>query len=291
MILRDFLILAAVCFGYGLNFVVGAWAVGQQGVPPFMLGGLRAIVVLVVMAPFLFKPRPEKFGLLLLVCICVGPLHLGFLYTGLITASASASGIVSQTLIPFATILSMIFLKETVGWRRGLGIVGAFIGVIIMIYRPGEFTFDIGLVYVILAYLALAIGSVIMKRVGDVDWRVYVTWMAVMVLPVMVAASLLTEPAWSGVIKEDSIPLFTAAIYAALGVTIFAHGQYFRLIKSYDVTQVVPLTLMTPIFATILGAWLLSEALTLQVWIGAALILPCVYIIARRQRTVPLIED
>ena len=194
MILRDFLILIGVCFAYGLNFVVGAWAVGEHAVPPFMLATLRAVMVLGFMGGFLLKPRPEKFGLLLIVCACVGPIHLGFLYTGLMTAPASGSGIVSQTLIPFATILSVIFLKERIGWARGLAIAGAMSGVVVMVYKPGGFAFDIGLIYVMLAYLALAIGSVIMKRVGDVDWRVYVTWMAAMVLPFMGVASLIWEP-------------------------------------------------------------------------------------------------
>lgn len=283
MSLRDFLILIGVCFAYGLNFVVGSWAVGTHDVPPFMLASVRAVMVLVVMGGFLFKARPEKFGLLLIVCACVGPIHLGFLYTGLMTAPASGSGIVSQTLIPFATILSVIFLKERIGLIRALAIAGAMCGVVIMVYKPGGFAFDIGLIYVMIAYLALAIGSVIMKLVGDIDWKIYVTWMAAVVLPFMAIGSVLTEPSITEVMSDRAMPMFAAAAYAAFGVTVFAHGQYFSLISRYAVSQVVPLTLMIPVFATILGVWLLGESLTREIMLGALLILPCVYIIARRQ--------
>jgi len=287
----DFAILMTCCLAWAANFVVSAWAVGSNPVPPFMLAAVRAVVVLLVMGYFLFKPRPEKFGLLLIVCACVGPIHLGFLYTGLQTASASGSSIVSQMLIPFATGLSVIFLKEKVGWVRGLAIVGAFIGVMMMIYEPGGLKPDIGLIYIMAAYFSLAVGSIVMKRVGDISWQQYVTWMALMVLIAMGTASVLFETGHQDVWANSKVPLLIAAGYAAIAVTILAHGQYFNLIKRYDVSVVVPLTLMVPVFACVLGVLFLKETIYLRYYIGAALILPCVYIIAKRGKIAPVQED
>jgi O-acetylserine/cysteine efflux transporter len=287
----DFAILMICCLAWAANFVVSAWAVGNNPVPPFMLAAVRASIVLLVMGYFLFKPRPQKFGLLLIVCACVGPIHLAFLYTGLQTASASGSAIVSQMLIPFATILSMIFLKEKVGWVRGLAIVGAFIGVMVMIYEPGELTLDLGLIYIMAGYLSLAIGSVVMKRVGDISWQQYVTWMALMVLIVMGVASALFETGHREIWTSSRGPLLIAAGYAAIAVTVLAHGQYFNLIKRYEVSIVVPLTLMVPVFTCVLGVLFLNEVIYLRYYIGAGLILPCVYIIAKRGTLAPVQED
>jgi O-acetylserine/cysteine efflux transporter len=256
-----------------------------------MLAALRAAIVLLAMGYILFKPRPEKFGLLLIVCACVGPIHLGFLYTGLQTASASGSSIVSQMLIPFATILSMIFLREKVGWVRGLAIAGAFIGVMVMLYEPDGLKPDIGLLYIMGAYFSLAVGSIIMKRVGDISWQQYVTWMALMVLVTMGAASAVFETDHRAVWENSKTPLLIAASYAAIAVTVLAHGQYFTLIRRYDVSLVVPLTLMVPVFACVLGVVFLQETIFLRYYIGAALILPCVYIIARRGKVAPVQED
>ncbi len=287
----DFCILMLCCLAWAGNFVVSAWVLGSNPVPPFLLAAVRASIVLLIMGVFLFRPRPEKFVLLLIVCACVGPIHLGFLYTGLQTASASGSSIISQILIPLATILSMIFLKERVGWVRGLGILGAFAGTIIMIYEPGALSFDIGLLYIIAAYFSLAVGSIVMKKVGDVDWQEYVAWMAMTVAIVMIAATLIFETGHADIIKTSWKPLLIAATYAAIAVSVVAHGQYFNFIKRYEVSQVVPLTLMVPIFATILGIRFLGEELTWPMIIGGALILPCVYIIARRQNIAPVQED
>lgn len=287
------------CLGWAGNFVVSAWVLGGQNalfpdavaIPPFMLAAMRACVVLLFMFPFFRLKRPEKWGWLLLVCACVGPIHLGFLYTGLITASASGSSIVSQMMIPFATILSVVFLKERIGWKRMMGIVGAFIGTIIMIYEPGALSLDIGLLYVIAAYFSLAVGSILMKIVGDVDWRQYVVWMAALVLPTMALATTLFETGQAEVLRLSLWPLLIAAGYAAICVSIIAHGQYFNLIKRYDVSLVVPLTLMVPVFASILGVIFLKETIFIRYYIGAAFILPCVYLIAQRGAIAPVQED
>jgi len=218
------------CLGWAGNFVVSAWALGNNPVPPFMLAATRAIIVLIVMGWVLFKPRPKNFGRLLVVCVCVGPIHLGFLYTGLQTASASGTSIVSQILIPFATILSVLFLGEKVGWRRSLAIVGALVGVVIMIYEPGALSFDFGLLYVLGAYMSLAVGTVAIRRISDVDWRVYVAWTAVMMLILSTCATLLFEDNHAEIWRVDKAPLLMAAIYAGLAVSVIAHGQYILLI-------------------------------------------------------------
>ncbi|MEP1230997.1 MAG: DMT family transporter [Litorimonas sp.] len=277
------------------NFVVSAWVLGGNNalfpnavaIPPFMLAATRAAIVLVFMFPFLKLKKPQRWLRLLLVCACVGPIHLGLLYTGLMTAPASGSSVVSQMMIPFATILSVIFLRERIGATRIIGIVGAFIGTIIMIYEPGALSLDTGLLYVLAAFFTLAVGSVLMKTVGDVDWQQYVAWMAAMVLPVMAAASALFESNHNQVWTFSLVPLLIAATYAAVCASIVAHGQYFNLIKRYDVSVVVPLTLMIPVFASILGVLFLKETIFPRYYVGAAFILPCVFLIAKRSKSVP----
>ncbi len=287
----DFAILMFCCLFWGTNFVVSAWALGHSPVPPFFLAFVRSCFVLAVMWPFLLRQRPEGWRVLLLVCILVAPVHLGFLYSGLQTAPASASSIVSQTIIPITTVLSLVFLKEQVGWVRGLAIIGALIGTIIMVYDPATIGFDLGLIWIICAYISLGVGSVLMKYVGDVDWRQYVVWMALMMFLLSGPTTLIFEDNHARIWAEAKWPLLIAAGYAAVFVTLFSHGQYFNLIRKYDVTQIVPLTLMTTFFATVLGVLFLNETLHLRYYIGAALILPCVWIIAKRQKTVPIVED
>ena len=281
----DFWIMILCCACWGGNFVVAAWALGGSSVPPFMLAGTRASMVLVFMGYFLFRPLPKHFLRLLFVALCVGPIHLAFLYTGLQTASASGTSIISQALIPISALLSVVWLKEQIEWGQSLAIIGALIGVIIMIYEPGALGFDPGLIYILAAYISMAVGTVAIRRIPNVDWRVYVAWTAVLVLILSTAASLLIESGHAAIWNADKIPLLLAAGYAAVAVSVIAHGQYFRILQKYPVNRVVPLTILVTVFATIFGIALLGEVLYRRYIIGAVIILPCVWFIARQGPT------
>ncbi|NNC36781.1 MAG: DMT family transporter [Acidimicrobiales bacterium] len=285
----DFLTLCLCCLIWGGNFVLSKWMLTDLTLPPFFFAFARFSLVVVLMAPFLF-PLPKKFGLLCLAALCVGAGHLAFLYTGLRTAPASSGAIVGQMLIPFATLLSVIFLKEKIGWKRAAGITGALIGVVILLYDPSSLSFDIGLIYVMLAFLLMAIGSIVIKGVGAVGQFKYLAWMGVLALPVLGLSSFLFESNQIELAKAANWKLGVGMIYTAIGSSIFAHGQYFRLIKSYDVSLIVPLTLMTPFWAVMLGALIRNEPLNPRFVLGASLILVSVYIIARRQKSLQVEE-
>lgn len=287
----DFWIMILCCACWGGNFVMSAWALGGSTVPPFMLAATRAALVLIMVGYFLFRPPPKHFLKLLFVAFCVGPVHLGLLYTGLQTASASGASILSQALIPMATLLSVVWLKEHIGWRRSLAIVGALIGVVIMIYEPGALSFDPGLLYVLGAYVSMAVGTVVIRRIPDVDWRVYVAWTAVLVLIFGSVMSLLFEGNHAEIWRIDKQALLMAATYSAVAVSVIAHGQYFRLLQIYPVDRVVPLSILVTVFATVFGILILKETLYPRYIIGAALILPCVWIIARRGTIAPAEMD
>ncbi len=244
------------------------------------------MLVAVLMAPFLW-PLPKRFLKMCLAGLCVGALHLAFLYTGLKTAPAGASAIVSQMLIPFAAVLSLVFLKEKIGLWRGFGIIGALTDVCILIYNPDSFSFDVGLVYVVLAFFVMAVGSILIKGVGAVNPFQYVAWMGVLAIPVLAIASFLLENGQFEAAKASGWGLPIGVFYTAILASIVAHGQYFRLLQTYDVTLVVPLTLMTPFWAVILGIVLRGEPFGARLVIGAAFILVSVYIIARRQKQTP----
>jgi O-acetylserine/cysteine efflux transporter len=282
----DFLTLCLCCLIWGGNFVLSKWMLTDLELPPFFFACMRFILVSVLMVPFLF-PLPKKFGRLCLAALFVGALHLAFLYTGLRTAPASSGSIVAQMLIPFATILSVMFLGEKIGIKRGGGILGALIGVIILIYDPNSLSLDVGLVYVMLAFLVMAIGSILIKGVGDIGQLQYLAWMGVLAIPVLGLSSALFESNQLELATAAGWKLGVGVIYTAIGASIIAHGQYFRLLKKYDVSLIVPLTLMTPFWAVTLGALIRGEPFGPRFILGALLILPSVYIIARRQKLLP----
>ena len=277
----DFIVLCLCCLIWGGNFVLSKWMLTDLALPPFFFACARFTLLAILMSPFLF-PLPKKLGVLCLAALCVGALHLAFLYTGLKTAPASSGSIVAQMLIPFATILSVVFLKEHIGYKRGLGILGALIGVIVLIYDPQSLSFDTGLIYVVFAFFVMAVGSVLIKRVGEISTWQYLAWMGVLAVPLLGVLSFLFEDNQFALAKAAGWEMGVGVVYTAVLASIIAHGQYFRLLKKYDVSLIVPLTLMTPFWAVVLGVLMRGEPFSRQFIFGAALILVSVYVIARR---------
>ena len=280
----DFFILTLCCFVWGSNFVISKWMLTDLAIPPLFFAAVRFGVVAILLAKFLF-PIPKGFVRLCMAGICVGAVHLAFLYTGLKTAPASSGSIVAQMQIPFVVLLSVVFLGERIGLWRTLGIIGAMAGVVILVYDPGALGFDTGLIYIILSYLSLAVGAVLIKGVGDIGPMQYVAWMGVLAVPILGLGSFLFE--------ANQITLGVAAgwkmgfgiAFCVLATSIFAHGQYFRLLKRYDVSMVVPLTLMIPFWAVLQGVLIRGEPLGPRFLLGAAFILVSVYVIAKRTRS------
>ena len=82
--------------------------------------------------------------------------------------------------------------------------------------------------------------------------------------------------------------VYAASLFAVVGVSIFAHGNFYRLLKKYEVTLLSPLTLMTPVMGVALGVVFLGEGVTWNMVIGGMIALAGVGIIGvRRNRRFP----
>ncbi|MGI4746428.1 MAG: DMT family transporter [Janthinobacterium lividum] len=71
----------------------------------------------------------------------------------------------------FVTILSVIFLKEPVGWRRWSAVLVGFLGVLIVL-RPGLQPFTMGHLAAILGALSAAVTIVILRALGPTEKRI-----------------------------------------------------------------------------------------------------------------------
>ncbi|MCQ8240476.1 DMT family transporter [Rhizosaccharibacter radicis] len=71
----------------------------------------------------------------------------------------------------FVTILSMIFLKEPIGWRRWSAVVVGFLGVMIVL-RPGFRALGFGHLAAILGALATAVTVVMLRAQGATEKRI-----------------------------------------------------------------------------------------------------------------------
>ncbi|MEP1143065.1 MAG: DMT family transporter [Henriciella sp.] len=286
---RDFLLLSAVCFVWGLNLVVTRWVIADAGVPPLFFAGMRFAGIALVLVWFL-RPLPKNLGTLFLIAMGMGAVHFALLFMGLANAEASSVSVVGQLGVPFSTLMSMAFLGEVVGWRRGLGIMLAFAGAILIAVDPQTFQLSYGLLYVVCGAFIGSGAGILMKRMPAISAMQMQAWIGLFSFAPLFAVSGLFEGdqnGWGAFINGGWL-VWAATAFAVLGVSVFGHGAFYTLIKKYDISLLSPLTLMTPVWGVVLSIVLLGEVMTLQLVVGAAISLGGVFVILiRPNRAMP----
>lgn len=284
MVFRDFILLFVICLIWGLNIVVTRWVVADMGVPPLFFAAVRFLGVAVCLLPFL-RPVPPNLRMLFLIAMFIGAVHFALLFMGLAGAEASAAAVTGQLGVPFSTLMSMAFLGETIGWRRGLGIMLAFAGVVLIAVDPGSFTVSTGLLYIVASAFIGSIGGILMKRMAPISALSMQAWVGLFSFVPLFAVSAIFETGQISAYLSGSWPVWIATAFAVIGVSIIGHGGFYQLIKKYDISLLSPLTLMTPIWGVIFGIVLLNEPITTKLILGAAISLSGVFVIAIRPNT------
>ncbi len=282
---RDFLILSLCCFLWGANLAMTRWAIAHLGVQPLFFAGLRFLIVAILLAPFL-RPLPKNLGTLFGVSLLIGSLNFGMLFVGLGQSEVSAAAVVGQLGVPISTLMSMIFLGEDVRWRRWLGILLAFAGVVIIAFNPATFSVSTGLLFVLGAALLGSSGGIIMKKMEPMHTLRLQAWVALFSFGPVFALSALFETQQIDSYIAAGWPAWGASLFAAVAVTIVAHGLFYNLLKKYDVSLLSPLCLMTPLWGVVLGITFLNEPFTPRLILGGTISLMGVLVIALRPNRV-----
>ena len=169
---RDIAILVFVTLIWGMNFAVVKF--GLESFPPLLFIALRFALVAVALLPFV-KP-PKGYWLPVLgVSVTLGFLHFALMFTALKYVDVSSAAIAIQLQVPFAAILAAFLFKDTLGWRRALGMAIAFAGVALIAGRVihalhflqdrKDLTFRFwGMLSTVLVMALLALGLAVLVR-------------------------------------------------------------------------------------------------------------------------------
>lgn len=281
---RELTILLAMCVIWGFHYVVIKAAMTE--IPPVFYAALRMTLVAAVLAPFL-RWRAGKMSYVLLAALCFGAFNYVFLFIGVSLASASASAIANQLYVPFATILSVIFLKERIGWRRITGIALAFAGVAVIVSSrgeaPPEVRLGIGVGLVAMATVIEAAGSILVKKAsGFKPWEL-LAWFGAVGAPCLWAVTFTIERDQFAVLAASDLKLVIAAIlYSALLASILGHTTYYWLLQRRPVSEVASSSLLTTFLAVAFSIMVLDEPLTSAIVLGGVMTLVGVGVVVLR---------
>ena len=291
---RDLLLVAVICLVWAGNFLTSAFALRE--IPPFLFTAVRLAMLAIALGAFVKPPQRGQWPLLAAVALCNGVLHFGLSFWALHLAGDLASpAIVMQSSVPMAALLAWWWLGERFGWRTGVAIVLSFGGVLVLGFDPIVLDAPASLVLMLVSALFLAIGTVLMRRLSGLNMVSQQGWTAILGVLPLLALSAIFEPHGFDALRHASWIGWGGAAYAALFASLLGHGLYYVLVQRHPVAQVTPWLLLAPVGAILLGLAFWGDRPGPQLWIGGAMVLGGVLIIALRamakQRPLPPGEE
>jgi O-acetylserine/cysteine efflux transporter len=271
---------------WGLNFPVLKLALGE--LPPLLLMAVRFALVALLLCPLRRLPR-EKLGPILLLSITLGSLHFSLMFSGIAGIDAATAALLSQSQVPFATLLAAIFLKDRLTVRAAIGMAVAVAGVVLIVGEPRFTRSEIVPICLVLAgSFVWAVGNVQIKRLGAVDPFAANGWIAFFAMPQLLVLSLLLERDHVTVLRSASWVAYGAVAYAAVAITIGSYALWYRLMRRYPVSAVMPFTLLVPVFGVLASMAMLGNEMSWQGMLGGiATILGVAVIVLRRPQPPP----
>lgn len=165
----------------------------------------------------------------------------------------------------FITALSVVILRERVGWRRWLAVLAGFVGVLIVI-RPGTATFQAASLLVLLSALLYALYMIssrwIDRRDGIRTMLFYVT-----LFPVFFC-SFVVFSEWPEVRATDILLFLSMAAFGTTGITLIT--QAFRMAPA---AIVAPFDYTALVWASLFGWLFWGDIPDMWVYVGAAVII------------------
>ena len=281
MSVKDMLLALCVVVAWGVNFVV--IKLGLQGMPPFLLAGLRFSLVAFPAIFFVRRP-PIPLRWLVVYGMTISFGQFAFLFLAIkLGMPAGLASLVLQAQAFFTLLLGALLLAEKLRWNHIVGIIIATLGMFMLATAgmEGQTSAGITLTTMMLtlsAALSWGLGNItnkIIMRNRSVPIMSLVVWSALVPIIPFFACSLLFDGQAAIVNSLLHIGLQTvlALIYLAFVATIVGYAIWGNLLSRYETWRVAPLSLLVPVVGIVTAALVLDEHLSGQQMLGAAVII------------------
>jgi len=283
MFVRHYFLILIIMIIFGSAYPVQK-LIFNENVPPLLMGSLRMLVVFICLIPFWKFKIPDKKYWLPLFCFSI---CMGFIVNFFMTLSLNRASIVSpiiigsQLAIPFAILLSSLFLKEVVSLKKWVLIFVSFFGIVLLGFDPliKDEIFALFLITFMAFFYASA--QVFSRYLKDLEVTLTNAFMGLCGFLCLIVTSYIFEGNTINAIQNISLQSWLLIFHSGMFVSIAAHMSMFYLYRIYPVNKIFPFYALFPVFGVILTFIIFYEIPTPLTIVGGSIVIVSTYLINR----------
>jgi O-acetylserine/cysteine efflux transporter len=280
---RHYLLVTLVMFFLGSAYPLGKFGLNAS-INPILFGSLRMGCVFLFLIPFCKIIIPKKKYLLPLMgfSICMGAGVNMFLYLSIDAVTLLAPiTIGAQLSIPFAILISSLFLKENISLKRWFFIFLSFLGILFISFDPKILDEIYGLLLVFGMAFFYGLSQVFSRSIKDLDVKFTNSFMGLMGFIILLIISHIFEGNVFNQINKIETTGWLAVIYAGIIISILGHMMMFYLYNFYPVGMVMPFYSLFPIFGLILTFFVFGEVPSLFTIFGGIIVITSIFLLQK----------
>jgi O-acetylserine/cysteine efflux transporter len=205
-----------------------------------------------------------------------------FLYLSLKVASIIAPITIGAQLgIPFAIIVSSIFLSEGISFKKWILIFTSFLGIILIAFDPKIVDEILGMLFISAMAFFYGLSQVFSRYLNELDVKFTNAFMGLVGFIMLATLSQLFEGNVVHQIRSININGWLTLLYAGIIISIFGHMMMFYLYKFYPVGKVLPFYALFPVFGLILTFFIFGEIPTIIMVCGGIIVVTSVYLLQK----------
>ena len=276
--------LLVVVIIWGANWV--NMKIGFNYVTPLNYLFQRFFFSAIMIAPFLL---PLKNGIrrdsrvitnVIILCV-IYAFSVMFMMLGLESESSGISAIVTFTQPLFVFGISSVFLKNEITRRKVAGVLVGFAGIgMIYLEKVGSVGGTaLSILLLLLSAFLWAVTIVYYKIISDDVHPYWISFSQVAIGSIVVFPFALGT---GGIKFIFELPYIISIVYITVLSTVLAFFLWFYLLRNEEATTVSSSSLIIPVIALVLGAFVLGEMVNLYQVIGVVMVLAGIYFVNRK---------
>jgi len=280
---KDLFLAMLVPCVLGFGFVIAKPA--MESFPPILLNGLRWSLSGIFM--FYFFPFPKNFIKQMLIISFIGcTVQYSLSFYGLKILDGASATLFVQAEIPFGILIAYFLLGEKVPLKNIIGLIIAFIGIVILSGNPNLEGKSIGVILILSGAFLWSLAQVFAKDVSEkIGGLALTAWLGIFSGPQCIIASYFIEGNTFDYIFKATSEAWIIVIYLAVGMNVIGYSCWYSVLSRNPVNNVMSVLLLFPITGLLTSIFVLNETPNTYAYFGGAIIISGVAMILINKRS------